>query len=73
MSKVRIFASSQEYSFHIALDPNGVTAQQFNVQNIPYSLLFDSDGTIVYRAMGFKPGDEKKIEEALEKIFSVKK
>ncbi len=70
VSKVPAFIASQEYSFYVSTDPDGEIAQQFNVQSIPMSLLFDKNGSIVYKALGYKPGDEKKIEEALEKIFS---
>lgn len=72
VSKVSSFISSQGYSFFVATDEDGEVAQQFNVQSIPLSLLFDGNGKIVYKALGYKPGDEKKIEEALEKLFSVK-
>lgn len=71
VSKVPSFISSQEYSFFVATDLEGEIAQQFNVQSIPLSLLFNKNGTIVYKALGYKPGDEKKIEEALENIFSI--
>ncbi len=69
LSKVPPFIASQEYSFYVATDPDGEIAQLFNVQSIPLSLLFNKNGSIVYKALGYKPGDEKKIEEALEKLF----
>ncbi|MDP1675556.1 MAG: TlpA disulfide reductase family protein [Bacteroidota bacterium] len=72
VSKVSSYISSQEYSFYISTDSDGEIAQQFNVQNIPFSLLFDTNGMIVYKALGYKPGDEKKIEEELEILFSTK-
>lgn len=70
VSKVPPFIASQEYSFFVATDPDGEIAQLFNVQSIPLSLLFNTNGSIVYKALGYKPGDEKKIEEVLEKLFS---
>jgi thiol-disulfide isomerase/thioredoxin len=72
ISKVAPFISSQEYSFYVSTDPDGEVAQQFNVQNIPSNLLFDMSGKVVYKALGYKPGDEKKIEDALDKLFSEK-
>ena len=72
IGKVSSYISSQKYSFFVALDPDGEIAQQFNVQSIPLSLLFNSSGRIVYKALGYKPGDEKKIEEELQKLFLVK-
>ncbi len=69
IAKVASYVSSQQYTFHISTDSDGDVAQRFNVQSIPLSLLFDTNGTIVYKALGYKPGDERKIEEALEKLF----
>jgi len=71
ISKVSSYISSHEYSFYISTDPDGELAQQFNVQSIPLSILFDTNGIIVYKALGYKPGDEKKIEEALENIYKI--
>lgn len=70
ISKVSSYISSQEYSYFISTDPDGEVAQQFNVQSIPLSLLFDKNGTVVYKSLGYKPGDEKKIEGVLEKLFA---
>lgn len=72
VSKVSSYITSMGYSFIVSTDPQGEIAQQFNVQSFPTSLLFEKNGTVVYKAIGYKPGDEKKIEQALEKIFSVK-
>jgi thiol-disulfide isomerase/thioredoxin len=72
VAKVRSYISSNDFSFLVSTDPQGEVAQQFNVQSYPTSLLFDKNGTVVYKAIGYKPGDEKKIIDALEKLFSVK-
>ena len=69
VSKVRSYAASQKFSFHIALDPNGELLQQFNAQQIPFSALYDKNGSLVYRAIGYKPGDELELEVALKKLL----
>lgn len=71
-AKVSSYISSNEFTFLVSTDPQGEAAQQFNVQSYPTSLLFDKNGTVVYKAIGYKPGDEKKIIDALEKLFAVK-
>lgn len=71
-AKVSSYISSNEFTFLVSTDPQGEVAQQFNVQSYPTSLLFDKNGTVVYKAIGYKPGDEKKIIDALEKLFAVK-
>lgn len=72
VAKVRSYISSNDFSFLVSTDPQGEVAQQFNVQSYPTSLLFDKNGMVVYKAIGYKPGDEKKIIDALEKLFAVK-
>jgi len=72
VAKVSSFISSNGYSFLVSTDSKGEVSQQFNVQSYPTSFLFDKNGTIVYTSIGYKPGDEKKIVDALEKIFAVK-
>ena len=69
--KVSSYISSQEFSFHVATDPDGEIAQRFNVQNIPFSILFDNNGNIVYKTIGYKPGDELPLEKAIEKLLMV--
>ncbi len=69
-AKVSSYIASHGFSFPVAADPEGETAQQWNVQSIPLSLLFDTNGTVVYKALGYKPGDEQKIEEALQRLLA---
>ncbi len=69
MAKVRSFVSSQRIPYLIVTDPNGRFAQQFNVQSIPYTVLFDSEGKIVYRRSGYRPGDEQYIAERIEELL----
>ncbi|MEJ2616905.1 MAG: hypothetical protein P8Z35_18265 [Ignavibacteriaceae bacterium] len=40
-----------------------------NGQSIPYSLLFDMSGNIVYKNVGYLPGDETKLENEIQKLL----
>jgi peroxiredoxin len=66
LAKVRSYVSSQEFSFDVALDPNGQLLQRWNAQNIPFSVLLDEKGTVLYQSLGYLPGDERKLENALQ-------
>ncbi|MEW5797852.1 MAG: TlpA disulfide reductase family protein [Bacteroidota bacterium] len=69
VSKVPSYVSSQQFTFYIALDPDGEIAQRFNVQNIPFSILFGKNGKIVYKTLGYKPGDEAILEQEIQKVL----
>ena len=72
VSKVRSYIASQKINFPVALDPNNQYLQKLNGQSIPYSLLFNSEGEIVYKSVGYLPGDEIKLEKEIQKLLSAK-
>ncbi len=69
VAKVRAYISSQRIKFPVALDPNYQYMQKLNGQSIPYSLLFDTKGIIVYKQIGYLPGDEVKLEKEILKLL----
>jgi hypothetical protein len=65
-SKVKSLVSSRGFTFDILLDNNGeVFRRKFKGSVTPYSLLLDSTGKIIFSAVGFKPGDEVKVEKLI--------
>jgi cytochrome c biogenesis protein CcmG/thiol:disulfide interchange protein DsbE len=70
VSKVRSYISSQKIKFPVAIDPNGQLLQKFNGQSIPYSLLINEEGKIVYKNVGYLPGDEIKLEKEIQKLLT---
>ncbi len=69
VSKVRAYISSQRINFPVALDPNSQLLQKLNGQSIPYSLLFNKEGEIVYKSVGYLPGDEINLEKEIQKLL----
>jgi len=72
VSKVRSYISSQNISFPIVLDPNGQYLQKMNGQSIPFSLLYDSSGKLIYKHIGYIPGDEVSLEAEIRKLLNGK-
>ena len=60
---------SNRFKFHTLFDPKKIVQKQFNVTNIPRTLIIDQDGTIIYDHTGYQRGDEKHYEEVIVRWF----
>jgi peroxiredoxin len=65
LSKVKSFVAGNRYEFLVLLDENGTVQRKFNFRALPYTVLLDRDGRVVHSRMGYRPGDEKVLEEKL--------
>ena len=69
-SKVRSYIRSKGYGFTVALDPSQESYRRLNGTAMPYTILVDSTGKIVYRHSGYLPGDEKILESEFQSIIT---
>ncbi len=69
-SKVRSYIRSKGYGFTVALDPSQESYRRLNGATMPFTLLVDGAGNIVYRHSGYVPGDEKILETEILSILS---
>ena len=69
LAKVRSYTASQRFTFPIVPDPNTQLFERFNGQAIPLTLLFDRDGTLALRRVGYLPGDETSLESEIRSIL----
>ena len=63
--KVKPLVDNHGWEYDVLLDPNSDLRRAFGIQNIPFVLLVDGQGTIVYRHMGYTDGEET---ELIEKV-----
>ena len=49
-------------TFPVLLDDRGVSKDIFKIQGTPTNLVIDRQGRIVFRHLGYTPGDEKVLE-----------
>ena len=69
INKVKPLIDQHEWPFEtVLLDPNGEFKRQLGIQMIPYVLIVDGQGKIVYKHNGYTDGAE---EELIEKIRSM--
>ena len=55
-----------EVPFEIVFDPNGELAQGFDVPGMPTSYLFDRDGNLLMRHIGFNRSDMEALKQVLQ-------
>jgi len=66
VAKVKPFAKSKNYPFLVLLDTNSDVARKYYAQNVPYSVLIDKSGNIVYTHLGYMKGDELKMKNKID-------
>ena len=64
-NKVKPLVDQNEWEYDVLLDPNGDFKRALGVQMIPYVLICDGKGNIVYKHNGYADGDE---EELIAKV-----
>jgi cytochrome c biogenesis protein CcmG/thiol:disulfide interchange protein DsbE len=65
LSKVKSFVAGNRYEFLVLLDENSTVQRKFNFRALPYTVLLDRDGHVIHSRMGYRPGDERVLEEEL--------
>ncbi|NOX18702.1 MAG: TlpA family protein disulfide reductase [Chlorobi bacterium] len=69
VSKVKPYIQSKGYSFEVLLDTNSEVARAYFVRNVPFTVIIDNDGNVVYSHLGYKRGDELKVKEILQRLL----
>lgn len=65
INKVKPMVDSYGWEYDVLLDPNSDLRRALGIQTIPYTLIVDGQGKIVYRHNGYADGAE---EELIEKV-----
>lgn len=68
-SRVKPYIKSKGFSFPVLLDPSSKATTAYNPnKTLPWTVVIDRDFKIAKVHSGFNPGDEKEIEELVEKL-----
>lgn len=70
--KVKPFVDGQGWEFDVLLDVNEDFKRAINAPNIPYTLVVDANGDIVYTHLGYVDGDEFELEKKLQELAAKK-
>lgn len=68
-NKVKPTADAQGWAFDVLLDPNGEMKRALGIQSIPFVLVCDGDGKIVYKHNGYTDGAEEELIEQVRKLL----
>ena len=69
VAKVKPYIKSHNYTFEVLLDTNSEVARSYYVRSVPFTLIIDKSGKVVYQQLGYRKGDEIKVEEVISKII----
>lgn len=69
VARVKPFIKAKNYDFTVLLDTNSEVARIYYAQVVPYTVLLDENGSIVYSHLGYKKGDEKEIEKLIKSLI----
>lgn len=68
INKVKPLVDQLGWPYEVLLDPNSELKRALGVQLIPYTLIVDGDGKIVYKHSGYVDGEEEELFEQVKKI-----
>jgi len=69
IAKVKPYIKSKGYNFMVLLDSNNEVARKYYAQQMPYTVLIDKNGNIVYSHLGYMKGDEQKVEKLISELL----
>ncbi len=70
VAKVKPYIKSKGYnSFIVLLDSNNEVARKYYATSVPFSVIINKEGKIVYAHTGFMNGDELKVREKLDQLL----
>lgn len=70
LSKVKSFAKNSDLPYEFLIDPNSEQSTKLQVKDIPYTLLANKSGEIVYTHRGYREGDEKELDEKISELLT---
>ena len=66
INKVKPLVDENGWTYQVLLDPNGELKRAMGVQMIPYTLLLDGKGDIVYKHNGYADGAETELYQKVK-------
>ncbi len=65
VAKVKPYVKSKDYKFPVLYDTDGNVARIYYAFDVPFSVLIDKSGKIIYTHLGYMKGDEIEVEKMI--------
>lgn len=72
-SKVQPLVNTAEWEYEVLLDVNSEFKRAMGVNNPPHTFVVNGKGEIVWQHVGYAPGDEEGLIEAIRKVIADQK
>ena len=69
VSKVKPFVRAKKYSLMFLLDTNSDVARLYYAQTMPFTVIVNKTGNIVYSHLGYKKGDELEVRKVVDELL----
>lgn len=69
LAKVKSYVKSKKFEFTWLLDPNGEVSQELLVKEVPFTMLVNGKGKVVYTHSGYRKGDEEHLKAEIHKLL----
>ncbi|MBT3253038.1 MAG: TlpA family protein disulfide reductase [Candidatus Marinimicrobia bacterium] len=73
VGRVKSMVKSQKLEYTILLDTEQKLYKNFNTTAMPFSILVDANGKILWEHTGYLPGDEAQMEIEIKKALTLQK
>ncbi len=67
-AKIPAMVAEKGWDYKILLDYNKEFQQAANVASVPYTLLLNDKGVVVFEHTGYAPGDELELEDRIKDL-----
>ena len=67
-SRVAPMVQGQGWEYTVLLDENQDLKRNLGIVNVPFTLVLNADGEVVWKHSGYSPGDEENLAEVVEKV-----
>lgn len=68
-SRVKSLVSGKDWSFEVYLDQNQDLKRALNIVNVPYTIILNGDGEIVWEHTGYNLGSEDEVIEQVRLLI----